>query len=85
MLLLKNHLKNQKSKFQKFQFDFIEVEEKSSDKLIMCLQNSEYSEVQVFQVDFTNIEDSLEDADIEYITTSANEVVEEEEIEDSFV
>ena len=51
----------------------------------MCLQNSEYSEVQVFQVDFTNIEDSLEDADIEYITTSANEVVEEEEIEDSFV
>ena len=62
----------------------VEDEEKSSDKIIMCLQNPEYFEDQVFQVDFANIEDSLEDANIEYIS-SANQKVEEEGQESSFI
>ena len=62
----------------------VEDEEKSSDKIIMCLQNPEYFEDQVFQVDFANIEDSLEDANIEYIS-SANQKVEEEGEEASII
>ena len=58
--------------------DLTEVgDETSSDKIIMCLQNPEYFENQIFQVDLANIEGSLEDAAVEYIA-STHEQVEEE-------